>query len=245
MGGVSAGLLAREGFTGAPAETVESEQTAALWNDLGQRWRMADLYFKPHAVCRWAQPAIVAGLQLQASHDFALDAVREIRVYSFAEAVRLTRRRPATTEEAQYSLPFPLAAALVHGALGLEQLSGAALRDPRVLELARCVRLIEAPELSAHFPARRLAHVEVELSGGAVLASAEVEAPWEQDAPPGDEALREKFRRLASGIAPERVMKLESLIWNCATAADVDELVAALAPPPEASPYPGRLAMVA
>lgn len=235
MAGVSAGLMAHTGFTGAPARTVESAETAAIWDDLGSRWGMADLYFKPHAVCRWAQPAIEAALLLQAENGFPLDAVREIRVHSFAEAVRLSQVRPQTTEEAQYSLPFPLAAALVNGALGPAQLSGEALHDSRVLKLARRVQLSEAPELSARFPAQRVAWLEVELEDGTVLASPEVEASWERHAPPEDEALREKFRRMAAGISPERVMRLEALLWDCAALPDAGELIAELAPPPEAS----------
>lgn len=242
MAGVSAGLMAREGFTGAPAQTVESAETAAIWADLGSRWRMADLYFKPHAVCRWAQPAIEAGLALQAEHGFPLDDIREIRVHTFGEAVRLSRPDPQTTEEAQYSLPFPLAAALVHGALGPAQLSGATLHDSRVLKLAGSVQLIEAPEFSARFPEKRLARLEIEMQNGAVLASAEVEASWERHAPPGDAALREKFRRLAAGISPERVMRLEALLWNCAALPDASELIAELAPPPEASRLRQRVA---
>lgn len=234
MAGVSAGLMAYAGFTGAPAQTVEGAETAAMWDDLGYRWHMVDLYFKPYAVCRWAQPAIEAALFMQSEHGFPLDDVREIRVHTFAEAVRLSQARPQTTEEAQYSLPFPLAAALVNGALGAAQLSGAGLHDARVLELAHRVQLIETPELSARFPAERVARLEVELQDGAVLVSPEVEASWEQHAPPDDEVLREKFRRLAAAISPERVMRLEALLWNCADLPDAGELIAELAPPSEA-----------
>lgn len=234
MGGVSAGLLAREGFTGAPAETVESTDLSTIWDDLGRRWRMDDLYFKPHAVCRWAQPAITAALSLQRAQPFELGDVREIRVHTFRQAVRLSRRRPQTTEEAQYSLPFPLAASLVHGALGWAQLGDAALHDRRVLDLVDRVRLIDARDLSERFPSKRFARLVIELQDGTILASGEVEAPWEKDAPPGDEALREKFRKLASHLSPERVMRLEALLWRGADMANVEELIAELAPPPEA-----------
>jgi len=243
MAGVSAGLMAAHEFTGAPAETVESAVTAALWRDLGRRWHMADLYFKPHAVCRWAQPAIAAALALQAAHQFALHTVREIRVHTFSEAVSLSCTHPATTEEAQYSLPFPVAAALVHGELGPAQLTGDALHDSRVLKLAGCVRLLDAPQLTARFPAERFASVEIELDDGAVLASEEVEAPWEHNAPPSDEALLQKFRRLASGVAPERLMKLESLLWHCSELSDAGDLIAEMAPPAAATAHPAPLTM--
>lgn len=241
LAGVSAALLARQGFSGAPAETVESSSTAAFWGDLGVHWRVTDLYFKPHAVCRWAQPAITAALALQAAHDFALDDVREIRVYTFAAAARLALWRPMTTEEAQYSLPFPLAAALIHGALAAPQLSGAALSDPRVLRLARLVHLVDEAQFSALFPTKRLARVVIELNDGVMLASDAVEAPWERDNPPGDEALQEKFRRLAGAMSPQRVMQLEALLWRCWRLPDAGELVDALASPLETATYTGEL----
>jgi len=51
MVGAVAALLAREGFTGAPAVTVEDEAVAGYWDDLGTRWRMLEQYFKPYPVC--------------------------------------------------------------------------------------------------------------------------------------------------------------------------------------------------
>ncbi|MFQ5611494.1 MAG: hypothetical protein ACE5H9_05120 [Anaerolineae bacterium] len=56
MAGVNAGMLAAQGFTGAPALTVESEAVASCWADLGSRWLIMEQGFKPHAVCWWAQP---------------------------------------------------------------------------------------------------------------------------------------------------------------------------------------------
>ena len=68
MTGVSAALLASDGFTGAPALVVESDKVADLWADLGQRWCLTEMYFKPYPVCRWAQPAVEAALGLIRQH---------------------------------------------------------------------------------------------------------------------------------------------------------------------------------
>ena len=70
MTGVVAACLAREGFTGAPAVTVEDESVAALWGDIGERWRIREQYFKAYPVCRWAQPAMEAAAQLRRDHEF-------------------------------------------------------------------------------------------------------------------------------------------------------------------------------
>ena len=131
MASVSAGLLAASGFTGAPALTVKADDVAHFWQDLGEKWLMLDQYFKPHAVCRWAQPAVEAAYQLQQAHQLNLAEIASLRVHTFHEAVRLNHPHPVTTEEAQYSLPFPVAAMLVNGRLGARQeLSGDGLHNP-------------------------------------------------------------------------------------------------------------------
>jgi 2-methylcitrate dehydratase PrpD len=46
--GVMAALLAADGFTGAPAITVE--RVPDVWHDLGTRWRIREQYFKAYPV---------------------------------------------------------------------------------------------------------------------------------------------------------------------------------------------------
>jgi 2-methylcitrate dehydratase PrpD len=233
MTGVSAGLLASAGFTGAPALTVENEEVAEIWDDLGDRWLITEQYFKPFAVCQWAQPAIAGVLKLQKQHSLDLNTMRNIRVTTFHEATRLANPHPATTEDAQYSLPFPVAAALVHRRLGPIELSGKALRHPLVLRLAERVELVEDPGYSAHFPSERLARVQIETDDGSSYNSGEVEASWGMEEPPSDEALREKFRWLASTcLSPERITELEAAIWRVAELPDVSVLCHLLAQPP-------------
>ena len=124
MTGVSAAYLAGDGFTGAPALTVEDDAVREIWDDLGERWRILEKYFKPYPVCRWAQPAIEAALDVRRAHALAPEDIGAIEVFTFHEATRLDQHEPATTEEAQYSLPFPVAAALVRGGLVPEDIAG-------------------------------------------------------------------------------------------------------------------------
>ncbi len=232
MTGVSAALLANAGFTGAPAVTVEAPESAATWADLGTRWRITEQFFKPYAVCRWAQPAIAGALALQKAHHFSLAAIERIQVITFHQATRLACRHPTTTEEAQYSLPFPVAAALVHSQLGLPQLGGDGLLDPDVLRLADRIELVDDPVLSGRFPAERVARVCIETSDGIVLDSGEVRAPWDAAAPPTNDELIEKFRWLASeSLPPTRADELLDTVWNCADLTDIGRLSALLATP--------------
>ncbi len=226
--GVTAAYLARRGFTGAPALTVERE-LPELWAGLGRDWLMLDQYFKPDAVCRWAQPAIAAARRLRQEHAFDPAAIVQVRVFSFYEATRLATRRPQNTEEAQYSLPFPLAAALVHGRLGAPALTGDGLGDPLVLALSERVECLEEAAYSARFPAERLARVELTLADSRQLAAGPLEPIWEAHTPPSDDELREKFTWITEGLlTPARRLRMVELIWGdaAAPAADLLDLVA-------------------
>jgi len=232
MAGISAALLARADFTGAPALTVESDEVDAIWQDLGCRWQITRQYFKPHAICRWAQPAIEAALKLQQNHTITPGNVKHIRVSTFHEAVRLNCRSPHSTEQAQYSLPFPLAAALVHGRLGVAELNGSALKDPVVLQLCERVQMVEDAEFNQRFPAKRLARVEIETEDGHLYDSGNIEPVWEASSPPTDLQLKEKFRRLAGEQLPdERAAELEDIVWHCEALHDIRRLLSLITLP--------------
>ena len=233
MAGVSAALLAGAGFTGGPAVTVTAPDVQTMWADLGQQWHILGQYFKPHAVCRWAQPAVEGALALQRHHDLKPADIERIRITTFHEAACLTVASPATTEEAQYSLPFPVAAALVYGGLGPQALSGAGLHNEMVLSLARRVELVEDTALSARFPRERLAHIEIWGRDGNRAELREVQPRWEAADPPTDAELSAKFHWLASGvIPPARATALEALVWDSPALPDATALLELLAPAP-------------
>lgn len=199
MCGLSAASLAADGFTGAPALVVESETVVHLWNDLGVCWRILEMYFKPYPICRWAQPAVEASLNLRRVHAVDSAAIEAIEVESFHEATCLDQHRPANTEQAQYSLPFPVAAAVARGRLAPTDISGDALVDPEILRLSDRIRLIDAPDLSARFPAERYARVRFRMNDGRVLESETMPARGDAERPLSDEQILSKFHDLADG----------------------------------------------
>jgi 2-methylcitrate dehydratase PrpD len=226
MAGISAALLAQVNFTGAPALTVESNEVREVWQDLGCNWQITRQYFKPHAVCRWAQPAIEATLALQQKHQIVPENIKRIVVSTFHEAVRLDCRSPQSTEEAQYSLPFPLAAAFVHGRLGVAELAGTALQDPAVLRLSDLVEMVEDDKSNRQFPAKRIARVEIQTKDDQRFDSGEVEPKWEASSPPADLELREKFRQLSTErLAGERAAELGNILWRCEELPDLCQLL--------------------
>ncbi|MEZ5776684.1 MAG: MmgE/PrpD family protein, partial [Hyphomicrobiaceae bacterium] len=207
MTGISAAWLARGSFTGAPAITVEvgsDARAAGVWEDLGSRWRITEQYFKPYPVCRWAQPAIRCVLELRAAHDIDPARVEAIEIRTFHEATRINSAAPASTEEAQYSLPFPVAAALLRGRLVPADILENGLRDPAVLALAARVRLIDDPEISPRYPAERLARARIRMKDGTEHRTGILPALGDPDRPLGDKGLRDKFLANAATTLDER-----------------------------------------
>jgi len=232
LAGVSAAYLARSGFTGAPAITVEGGEVADLWGDLGNRWRILEQYFKPQPVCRWAQPPVEAVLRLKGEHQFAGDDIDHIRVVSFHEATRFATARPKNTEEAQYSLPFPTAAAAVYGRVGTEEVSGAALHDPAILRLSESMTMDEKDDYNDAFPARRIGEVTVVLRDGRELVSGPTEARGDPEAPLDDAEIRAKFHALAGlPLGAERAAALETQVDTLDRATGLADLLAAITPP--------------
>src|SRR3546814_19517056 len=93
-------------------------------------WRILEQYFKPYPVCRWAQPAIEAAAGLLRHHAVRPERIASVRIETFANAVRLGTRLPATTEEAQYAIGFPVAPPIVRGRPGAAEVGAGGLADP-------------------------------------------------------------------------------------------------------------------
>lgn len=213
MTGINAAYLAADGFTGAPAITVENAEVAEIWADLGTRWRINEQYFKAYPVCRWAQPAIEAARSLQTAHQVAADDIRHVEVFTFHEGTRLATRCPETTEQAQYSLPFPVAAMLTRQQIGAGEVTGDALRDPAILRLSNSMILTEDDAYNARFPAERWAHVAFTLNDGTHLISEPAIARGNPENPLSADEITEKFHLLANPIlGADRAQQIKTLV---------------------------------
>ena len=136
---------------------------------------------------------------------------------TFHEATRLATAEPATTEEAQYSLPFPVAVAVARGRVAAADVDGPTLSDPEVLSLSRRVRLVEDAALSGRFPAERLAQVELRLRDGTVRVSDVLPPRGMPENPLTDAELSAKFHELADPVLGVRAEALEQALGEPAT----------------------------
>jgi 2-methylcitrate dehydratase PrpD len=193
MAGVSAGYLAQDGFTGAPAITMEDPALNRFWSDLGQNWYVEQQYIKLYPVCRWAQPAAEGAIALVREHGITTDQIVKIKVESFHEAKRLNVI-PTNTEQAQYSLPFSVAVALIYGTISVTHITNNGLTDKDVLNLSKLVEITETDEFNSAFPAQRFARVHLVLKSGKVLSSEKTEAQGDPENKISDTLIWDKFR---------------------------------------------------
>lgn len=157
---------------------------------------------------------------MQRAHTFDADDVTGITLKSFREAIDLGSQclHPTTTDEAQYSLPYAVAAALVFGRLGAAEVTPPRLSDPRVARLIDATTLSETHEFSRRFPAERLARVCVALRDGRTLNSEPTRDRGNPDNPLSDAELRDKYRELATPVlGRERTTAIETAVATIAT----------------------------
>jgi len=139
--------LARRGLGGPPAVFEGSCGFIELLNDghadaggingLGDSWRLLQpgIFFKQYPVCSAAHAAVELTQRLLQDNGLSGDSVRKVicEVTPVA-AMSLVYDRPATSQEAQFSMPFAVGTMLACGELGIGSLTSETLSDSRVRE---------------------------------------------------------------------------------------------------------------
>ena len=226
-GGVFAAMLAREGFTGATnifggrhgfLELYQPDggDIGRLTEDLGEAWRGDELSFKPYPCGRPLHAAIDAALglreQLGGAPVAALRIACDAATYCDAFEAGSAKIRPTQIVEAQFALPFLVAAALVHGKVGIDEV--AKFSHPAVLDLAGRIEGCADGSLAG----RSMTITAVTPDGHAITV--ETTGPTGSPAKPlSDERLAEKFRDCAAHapksvearLLIDTIMELETL----------------------------------
>ncbi len=215
MAGVNAAFLAKNGFTGSPAITIENGELSDIWSDLGNRWYINEQYLKLYPVCRWAQPAVEATFNLKEEYNFKMDEIDSITINTFHEAKRLESQHPSTTEEAQYSLPHPVAVGLIFGKIGAKEVSEELINNEEVSSLRDKIIVNESEEYNSYFPEKRFADAIIKLNNGKILRSVPTEAKGDPENPLNDLEVKKKFEDLTfSVLGMERSKKIYETITN-------------------------------
>jgi 2-methylcitrate dehydratase PrpD len=214
--GVLAADLAREGFTGA-GRILEGERgfcramstgpdLGRITDGLGTVWKVSENCYKLHPCCGHTHTAIDTALDLRArqgwTHGEAARAVAGVRIALYGPGYEIVREpNPRTPYQGKFSIAYCVAVALTEGRVGPAQFSPdrfgpAGTIEPQVAALLARTTVEVAPDLTARYPARWPARLELTLADGTTL-SGRADYPRgnpENPVPPG--VLEAKFRDL-------------------------------------------------
>ncbi len=211
--GVTAAYLAREGFTGAPALTCEGQDAEPYWHDLGDTWlTVRDTHYKPYPCCRWAHPSLDAVQALMAQHNLTHDHVKAVNIKTFHNATRLAGHEPQTLDDFTYAIAFPVAAMIVRGQVGIEELTPETLRDPDILRISRATTLIDDAHMTKISDGKRWAQVTIIDTKGNEYIDDPRTPRGDTDLPLSDLEISQKFHNFADPVlGVERAKQIETL----------------------------------
>ena len=181
--GVTATALAASGFSG-PRAAIEGRfglyntllgnthgiDTDTLCTDLGHTWQTPDIAFKPYPACHFNHAFADCALALKRAHGIDAASIAHITAYIHPDQVAAVcepldaKRRPSSAYEAQFSVPYMVAASWRHERFTLAELEPAAWRDTDTLALA--ARVDYAIDAQSSYPAAYSAALEVLLHDG-------------------------------------------------------------------------------
>lgn len=231
--GVLAAKAARRGLTGAWDMLDGEEGLGQAMSDgpswggvgdtLGKDFHITRVTFKNHVGCGHTFAAIDAALALREGEGFSIGKVRRIHVYTYRPALEIAcHGKPASSNEARFSLRYVVAHALLHGSVRLNAYDDERVHDPVLGALVDRIDVHGDPETDAAFPANRSARIVIEFKSGDRRAHFQANRKGDPEDPLSDAELESKFIELATpslGAAAARE-KLADL-WRIDLRADL------------------------
>ena len=203
--------LAECGFTGehdGPSSLLgkiisESFDTHAVTHGLGQDFHLMRNYFKLHSCCRYNHGTLDAIDQMAASQTLpAAEDIDRIEVITYHLAAELNDPAPNNTLAAKFSVPFAVATRIVNNSSALSSFTWDAVRNPKILDLAKKVSVAHDPAMSARLPNERPSRVTIYLKDGSTRTGEAGVNRGDDASPYTREELRQKFMNLTGRIWP-------------------------------------------
>ena len=242
--GIMAVLMAQKGITGARNVLQGRDglfnvyhrgdyNPEVLTANLGEKFEVVNLSFKPYPCCRNTNPPIDATLAMVGEYNIKAEDVDSVTIYVSKGAMKLlgeplnTKQNPSTTVDAQFSIPWTVASAIVKGKVGIAEFTPQAIKDKTVLALSNKVtpKLDESLNRMGVSPAI----VEIKTKDGKVY-SKRVDTPYgSPENPMSMDAMAAKLWDCASyaakPLSQKNVEKLIQLVSRLEAVSDVEEVV--------------------
>jgi 2-methylcitrate dehydratase PrpD len=216
--GIQAALLAAEGFAG-PRRILEGRDgflqgysrrpvPELLIQDLGESFEILHTAVKPHACCRYMQGPIDAILEIMRQNELRSDQIQRIEVavleagWDIVAEPRQKKYHPESVVDAQFSMPFGAAVAVLCGAAGLDQFTLEQIQSKQVRQMMGKVVLEKDIRLEKSFPREWPARVTIHLADGRSYEKFIRHPKGDPENPLTWEEMAQKFRSLAGTVLP-------------------------------------------
>lgn len=226
MVAVMSALMANAGFTGINPIFDDSPKTEWI-TSLGHSYEIMNLYFKPYSCCRWAQPGVDGALKIMGENSIDIDNIETIKVLTFKESAALSCDYPKNTEQAQYNIAFPIAAALLDKEVGPRQVLAPRIFDKDIQQIMDKITIVAQERFQKEFPVKAESEVKITTTTGHRFSSGVMPARWDiHTTPPTDQELEDKFLWLVSPVlGKSNATALKSLVMNFNQEKNLDKLI--------------------
>jgi 2-methylcitrate dehydratase PrpD len=184
---------------------------------------------KPFPACHFTHGCADAAIALRRDHQLDPRAIEHVEALVPAEVVKtvcepvVNKRRPANSYDAQFSIPFIVAAALMRGRFTLAELTPQAISDPDILALAGRVDYRVDP--ASGFPKYYSGELIVTTTDGRSRRHREHMNRGCGDRPLSAAEILAKFHdNAARAVARERAREIADVILGLDAAGDVREI---------------------
>ena len=235
--GVSAAHLAWCGFSGPP-HIFESKYPLgkaftgewhddALFEGLGERFMVMELFFKLYASCAFTHPGLDGLLDIVKTEHVTPNEIEHITLRFPRSGYHVIDNNPLRSHCAQYVF----AIAVHKGQIDFEDiLNDRRLTDPSVAALFRKIEVAGDDETEKTYPDLYRSIVEVKTSRGTFVRDVVHPKGSPQNAVPFDELVRKFERITADAVSPDRRRKIAEATSHLEELPRISELTKLLAP---------------
>ena len=215
--GVTAALLARDGFTAA-LNILEARRgfynamaggydESKIAGRLGRPYFMQEpgISIKPYPSGSLSHPAQDLILDLVKEHALHAEDIESIEVGTNSNVPNaLIYPMPKTALEAKFSIPFCMAIAVLERKAGIAQFKDRKVRDPKVVQLMKRVSLYIDGELESLGYDQVRSRIRIKLKNGKMIEGRYDVARGHPEKPMSWAELGEKFKDCASLVLPRK-----------------------------------------
>jgi 2-methylcitrate dehydratase PrpD len=231
-GGILAALFAGQGAKGADTmlengflRAFAGEGADPKWlEQIGRDYLINEIYTKVHGGCRGNHAPVDVVQNIVREHGIRTDdiAAIEVRVDTVTYAAEI--HHPANGNQAQFSVGFACAAALVQGDASIFQYTDARLAEPAMQAMMGKIKVIINKELDQFYPVLRPAEAVITLKDGQRFEGYIDNAKGEPEHPFSPAEIEGKFLALTREALPGKGEQVRDVVMRLDSVNNVGEL---------------------